>query len=134
MRPSKDKDLYLQVSLSKAGVKKTTKIARLVAIHFIPNPENKPEVNHLKGKQNNYYKDLAWATGKENCQHAHATGLRNSDHCRHPVKSTNIKTGESQIFTSTRHAERELKIGSGFVSAVLVGKYKQAKGYTFVKI
>ena len=49
---------------------------RLVAKVFIPNPENKKEVNHIDGnKANTHVNNLEWATPSENCQHAHDTGL-----------------------------------------------------------
>lgn len=74
-----DKRGYLKVSLSKSvgGVrtKKTITIHRLVAIAFIPNPDNKPQVNHIDGdKTNNYYMNLEWCTNSENMRHAFNTG------------------------------------------------------------
>lgn len=67
---------YVNVNLYKYGKRKSFKVHRLVAIHFIPNFENKLEVNHIDGdKSNNCTNNLEWCTAKENTQHAHKNGL-----------------------------------------------------------
>ena len=72
LKPMKSWD-YLAVELRGKAVK----IHKLVANCFIPNPENKPQVNHIDGnKYNNNATNLEWCTHSENMQHALRTGLR----------------------------------------------------------
>lgn len=83
-KPCFDKDFYLRIGLYHNKTAKTIKIHRLVATHFIPNPENKPEVNHVgkraDGKEGNKLDNraisLRWATKEENRLHAILNGLR----------------------------------------------------------
>ena len=66
-KPSFDKNGYPQIGLCKNGTVITRKIHRLVAQAFIPNPENKPEINHKdEDKTNNRVDNLEWVTEKEN--------------------------------------------------------------------
>ena len=67
---------YNQVSLNINGKKKSFMVHRLVALSFIPNQLNKPQVNHIDGnKTNNKVENLEWVTGKENMQHALDLGI-----------------------------------------------------------
>lgn len=68
---------YCRVQLRDGERCKNVMVHRLVAEAFVPNPENKPEVNHKFGiKTDNRATQLEWATESENLQHAYDTGLR----------------------------------------------------------
>lgn len=67
---------YEYIVISYKSKQYTESIHRLVAITFIPNPENKPCVNHIDGdKTNNHASNLEWMTHKENTRHGMETGL-----------------------------------------------------------
>jgi hypothetical protein len=67
---------YAVIRLSKAGKQKLAKVHRVLAILFLPNPENKRTVNHINGNKADYrLENLEWATDSENLKHAIRTGL-----------------------------------------------------------
>lgn len=77
LKPMITKDGYFYVGLYINRKRKYKNIHRLVAIEFIPNPENKPCVNHIDGnKQNNNVKNLEWCTYQENSRHSIDNGLQ----------------------------------------------------------
>jgi hypothetical protein len=64
------KDGYKKLRIPVDGVSKHQFIHRLVAAAFIPNPDNKPQVNHIDGvRDNNHVSNLEWVTGQENTWH-----------------------------------------------------------------
>ena len=80
---------YMRVNLNKDNKKTLHYVHRLVAIAFIDNPNNKPEVNHLDGnKTNNNLFNLEWVTTKENLLHAWENGLGNNQYTYNYGKNT----------------------------------------------
>lgn len=76
LKAQEDEKGYLRVRLSLHDKKRSARVHRLVAIAFIPNPENKPQVNHIDtNKKNNSVDNLEWNTNGENQIHAFKTGL-----------------------------------------------------------
>lgn len=62
--------------IDNEGKKHLKSVHRLVAQVFIPNPDNKPQVNHINGnKRDNHVSNLEWCTAAENTQHAYSSGL-----------------------------------------------------------
>lgn len=131
LKPNIDKGNYLSVMLSKNGVTKRMKIHRLVAIAFIPNPNNYPEVNHKKefNKDKNNVNNLEWCTSKYNANY----GTRNERSAKtkglakivyqHSLEGVFIKKWDSTNQCS--------KYGffSSNVSSCCRGKIKRYKGY-----
>ena len=89
---------YYHVSLVNDFSKKLFKVHRLVAILFIENSENKPEVNHKdKNKLNNNISNLEWNTRLENCQHR-SIGLVYKSNKNKPILRLNKDTNEELEF------------------------------------
>lgn len=105
----KDKG-YCRVSLNNGNGKISKRVHRLVAEAFIPNPENKPEVNHKDGnKLNNCVSNLEWCTNKENIEHSIRTGLKK--HCNGCSNSSSKFTEEDIIFIRKNYKKRDPMYG-----------------------
>ena len=93
MLPSVNFDGYLNIQLTKDSKSKTLFVHRLVAMTFILNPENKPQINHKdKNRQNNEISNLEWVTQSENMQHAVCTGaLLGGNRGKHLSEATKQK-------------------------------------------
>lgn len=128
----------VSVSLGNRKSKKIFKIHKAVAETFIPNKDNKPQVNHKDGnKQNNCISNLEWTTSSENMHHAYENGLsdpkRNGDIygqlAKLPCAKLDINTGNVlEIFPSLKDAERAIGI-KGHICKVCKGQRKSCGGF-----
>ncbi|MFA5528306.1 MAG: NUMOD4 domain-containing protein [Peptostreptococcales bacterium] len=129
----KDKDNYLLVRLFKFGKAKQYSIHRLVADAFIPNPKNKPQVNHMDGnKENNIVSNLEWVTSKENTYHAFEIGLINKDGYFKPprkVSQYSINGVKINTYDSLREAAKSTGISHSNISLSCRNKIKTPKKY-----
>jgi len=102
---SHDSRGYVVVSIYSQEKLYSKKIHRLVAEAFIPNPENKPQVNHIDGnKQNNHVSNLEWNSPSENGKHAYRTGLHKP---LPPEKVTFTKFSIEQIEMACKEMEKD---------------------------
>ncbi len=147
LKPGKNKYGYLQVILWKNGKPKTCKVHRLVAIVFIPNPLNLPEVNHKdENKENNFVwvnddgtvdperSNLEFVTAKQNSNHGSRNQRMAESLTNHPDKSKRVAQyslkGELiAVYPSTHEAERQTGFCNVCISACCLGKQKTAYGY-----
>lgn len=116
LKPGITKQGYFVVVLCKDGVMKTFKKSRLVAIAFIPNPENKREVNHVKGiKTDDRVTELEWSSPSENVIHA-----RDKLHMSNFFSKRNVPS--NQILTDAKAAEIRYRFANENITQVQLGK------------
>lgn len=136
---------YCSVSLTDASHRtKKYLLHRLVAQSFLPNPDNKPEINHKDGnKSNNCVANLEWATRYENQYHAYISGLSSAWTSAHGKKMSDaalkvnnkpvlcVTTGE--IFANRISACRSLGISDDAVR-ISIKENRPYRGYMFKEI
>lgn len=112
-----DKVGYIKTNLYKMGEHKQVYVHRLVAEAFIPNPENKPSVNHINGvKSDNKVCNLEWVTVSENTKHAFTHNLRISPkQCLTMI--INPKTNDTVVFASKKAASLFLGCHHKYISS-----------------
>lgn len=126
----------LYVKLRHNGDDVSKKIHRLVAEAFIPNPKNKPQINHKDGNRwNNNVMNLEWVTQSENTKHSHKELNRKytaygENHSNSKSVSQYDKFGSLiNVFGSTNEAGRQLKIPFTNIAKCARGERKSAGGF-----
>lgn len=141
LNPGKSRG-YLKVGLFKNGKGKNYFIHRLVAQAFIPNPENKPQVNHINGiTSDNRLCNLEYNTPKENIKHAIDSGLINrntfliAENKRKKVIQINPNNQEViQTFISAHEASKKTGFNRGNISTACRSKNVMVGGYYWAYI
>jgi hypothetical protein len=120
LKQHKSDNGYLTVGLTKDKKRKTFLVHRLIASAYIPNPDNKPQVNHIDGnKQNNNIENLEWCSSSENQIHAIRKGLQKFT-TKHKEKARitcrkNGKDNKGKIYKSRKTTkEQDLEIKKRF--------------------
>ena len=121
LKPTNNRDGYKMVNLyDEYGNSKRWYVHRLVAMTYIPNPENFPQINHKnEDKSNNCLQNLEWCSAQYNINYGSRTKKT-----RKLVK--NLTTG--QVYDSVTEAAKALKVGVSAVSCCLSGRNKTIKG------
>ena len=131
-----DKDGYKLVGLRDGSGNQTQfRVHRLVCEAFHPNPDNKPEVNHIdEDKSNNQACNLEWSTRKENNNH----GTRNERAGKSIAKALSKQVAQYtldgkliKIWKSAREVERQLGFGHGHIGAAAKGNQKTCGGFVW---
>lgn len=128
---------YRIASLPDKGTRKIFFVHRLVASAFIPNPENKPTVNHIDGdKTNNRVANLEWATFSENALHSYR--VLGKGNRRYPSEKTFeshrkpvvcIETGI--VYNSITSAAKSAGVAQSTMSRHLINDTEMRNGYHF---
>ena len=133
---------YLRVTLYKQKKPKYFPVHRLVAMDFIPNPENKPQVNHINGnKKDNRVENLEWCTSSENNLHAYKSGINKGSKpwlgktgfqnaTSIPVNQIDLSTGSVlATFGSMEEAGRLTGCSPAKIGKCCKGVFSQTHGY-----
>jgi hypothetical protein len=126
---------YPTITITRVNPKiRTDKLVhRLVAMAFIPNPENKPEVNHKDGdKTNNKVNNLEWSTRKENVRHSSENGLlmTNGAHFNAILNLEQVKEIKIKLANGFKRSALAKEYNIGYATISLIGTGKQWKHVT----
>lgn len=125
---------YMYVQFHTNGKNFCLRVHRLVAIAFVPNPNNYPEVNHIDNdRTNNVASNLEWCTRQYNLDYKKNFGTSPADIQGRPVFAINLETGKVLRFETQSEATRQLGIDQRKVNNVIRGRIKTTHGYVFTE-
>lgn len=117
------------VHLYKNSERKAMLVHRVVALAFIPNPNNLPEINHINGiTTDNFVSNLEWITHSENMKHGFRTGLINNTgvlHGNNIYNEDQIRRVKKYLLESKGQAEIERLTGVGRATVYEIKKGRQ---------
>ena len=123
---------YLYVHFRANGRNIFLLVHRMVAICFLPNPNNYPEVNHKDNNpQNNEISNLEWCTDQYNQAYKNNFGKSPAQIQGRPVIAVSLDTFDAFWFESQHEASRQLSIDVENINAVVKGKRKKTHGWWF---
>lgn len=125
---------YFRLTLVKNKVKTPILVHRIVAQAFIPNPDNKPFIDHLNGnRQDNSVENLRWVYPVENSNNPITLyNLKKATQKRIGKKCIAIKDGVIFEFPSIRQCAKSLNLDYASTYYVYVGKYKSVNGWSIM--
>lgn len=131
----KDNVGYLQVKLMKENKNYYKRVHRLVAEHFLFNPDNLPQVNHIDGdKTNNNLSNLEWIDNKNNTQHGYDNNLYHSKHRCIGIKVFDKLGNYIDTYKSIRETAEKLNINRKTLSRILFDNKENNYEYIFEAI
>jgi len=132
LKPYIGKDGYWYYLLTKNNKHTHLSVHRIIAIHFIPNPENKREVNHIDlNKVNNRIENLEWTTPKENIQHSIRMG--SNTQCLPGINNPAAKLTNEQVLEIRRASGTQERIALGYnISRSCVGLIKRRERWAHI--
>lgn len=122
LKPRKPAGRYPYVALSKDGKVHRVHVHRLVALYFVPNPDNKPQVNHKNGdKADNRAENLEWVTARENTLHARNV-LKKKLGGRYKFNLNKSSKKVAQFYVDEKGREYKIAVYTNAQAAALVNK------------
>lgn len=126
---------YMQVIFSVNNKKVHLYVHRIIAICFVPNPDNLPEVNHKDNDPaNNIASNLEWCTSQYNIDYKKNFGTSASELFGHSVIAINSETSEVFRFESQHEAARHLGVDPSTVTKVVKGKRNKVGNSWFCNV